>query len=688
MIHKHTNRPGAWAADRGSLAVLLANLGYWVATLLYLELVLHLMAFGAPDQYFGFVFGFTLAYAPVLALLTSLLPKKVHFWVTLALAAAVTLLFASQAVYYYVFGGLYSLAQVQQGGQAITSFFKETVVTIRNHFLPLLSLFVPLLALIPMGIWCRRAFAPSNWLWRVHGLVLALIALLATVCCLTADGTGSFSSYGFYHGTMTTTEQAARRFGLLTAFRLDLFQGPEEDASYYNPTPTEATDPTDPDPTAETLPPVEYNVLPIDFGALNAKTDQEKVLALNGYMASLTGTNKNEYTGMLKDYNLIVLCAESFSTGAIDQELTPTLYRLANEGFVFNNYYNTYPNNTSDGEYTLNMGLFPDFSRGKDISSFYSSSASYLPFCLGNILKEQRGIQGYGYHNYSKIYYGRMESHPNMGYLMKFSDQGMVFSTVWPSSDYEMMKQSVGDYITADEPFHAYYMTFSGHYAYDLDVNPMAARNYAQVVDAKLNYTNKCYLSCNIELEKAMAYLMQQLEEAGVAEKTAIVLTADHYPYGLTDKDYAELLGLKTVDAFDKAKSPLIFWVGGMEEPIEVDTYCSNVDILPTILNLWGLEYDSRLLVGTDIFSDGEHLAILRDSSFLTDKVWLNATTGEVRYLVPESEVPADYVENMIRLVQTKFSVSSDILNTGYYNFVFDKGPVKLPQEIWWDMLD
>ena len=65
-----------------------------------------------------------------------------------------------------------------------------------------------------------------------------------------------------------------------------------------------------------------------------------------------------------------------------------------------------------------------------------------------------------------------------------------------------------------------------------------------------------------------------------------------------------------------------------------------NVDVLPTILNLWGFPYDSRLYPGTDVFSDGVHAAVLIDRSFLTDKVWFNANTGEIRYQGPPEEVP------------------------------------------------
>ena len=102
---------------------------------------------------------------------------------------------------------------------------------------------------------------------------------------------------------------------------------------------------------------------------------------------------------MLRDYNLIYICAESFSTAAIDPELTPTLYKLANSGFVFNNFYNSFRNTTTNGEYAFCMGLLPDFSHNKIESCFNESADNYLPFCLGNALRQQ-GYETYAYHNY------------------------------------------------------------------------------------------------------------------------------------------------------------------------------------------------------------------------------------------------------------------------------------------------
>ena len=645
---------------------------YWAFALMYWECLLS----GAVFHSFGvriYALGFTLSAALLVTLVPSFL-RKGRFGAEILLTAVLTLLYGSQIVYHFIFGTLYSVAMVSQGGEAMTNFWRELLAAMGDHFPWLVALLVPL----ALRIFLRKGLKGElRAKGRIVLLALAVALFALTRAGIRQTGTEMFSDEDYYRSREIATNQNVQRFGLLTTIRLELTRHAKtEEQDYYIPEETQGENP------AQEPAEVRYNVMDIDFDALNALTEDKKLLAINDYCSKVTGTNQNEYTGMLKDYNLIVMCAESFSPAAIDKELTPNLYKLTQQGIIFNNYYNTFPNTTTDGEYALMQGLYPDAGRSKAVSSLYASRNSYLPFTLGNAFQSQRGVESFGYHNYRGSYYGRSESHPNMGYTMKFAGDGMTFTTNWPASDLEMMEQSIDDYI-GKEPFHAYYMTFSGHYKYDTGTNEMAKRNWDQVKD--LPYSSnaiKAYLSCNIEFDKAIGYLMERLEQAGVADRTAIVIAGDHFPYGLKDSEYAELIG-HDIDGFSKYKSTLIFWVGGLEKNIVVDEYCCNVDVLPTILNLWGFEYDSRLLAGTDVFSDGTHAAVLVDKSFLTDKVWFNASTGEIRYQVPESEIPEGYVENMNQLIATRFSISADILNTAYYNFVFDKGKVYVNRLGW-----
>lgn len=645
---------------------------YWAFALMYWECLLS----GAVFHSFGvriYALGFTLSAALLVTLVPSFL-RKGRFGAEILLTAVLTLLYGSQIVYHFIFGTLYSVAMVSQGGEAMTNFWRELLAAMGDHFPWLVALLVPL----ALRIFLRKGLKGElRAKGRIVLLALAVALFALTRVGIRQTGTEMFSDEDYYRSREIATNQNVQRFGLLTTIRLELTRHAKtEEQDYYIPEETQGENP------AQEPAEVRYNVMDIDFDALNALTEDKKLLAINDYCSKVTGTNQNEYTGMLKDYNLIVMCAESFSPAAIDKDLTPNLYKLTQQGIIFNNYYNTFPNTTTDGEYALMQGLYPDAGRSKAVSSLYASRNSYLPFTLGNAFQSQRGVESFGYHNYRGSYYGRSESHPNMGYTMKFAGDGMTFTTNWPASDLEMMEQSIDDYI-GKEPFHAYYMTFSGHYKYDTGTNEMAKRNWDQVKD--LPYSSnaiKAYLSCNIEFDKAIGYLMERLEQAGVADRTAIVIAGDHFPYGLKDSEYAELIG-HDIDGFSKYKSTLIFWVGGLEKNIVVDEYCCNVDVLPTILNLWGFEYDSRLLAGTDVFSDGTHAAVLVDKSFLTDKVWFNASTGEIRYQVPESEIPEGYVENMNQLIATRFSISADILNTAYYNFVFDKGKVYVNRLGW-----
>ena len=299
-----------------------------------------------------------------------------------------------------------------------------------------------------------------------------------------------------------------------------------------------------------------------------------------------------------------------------------------------------------------------------------ASAQNYLPFTLGNIFERELGINSWGYHNNVGNYYRRDLTHPNMGYEMKFSRDGMTFSGYWPTSDLEMMEQSVDDYINEPQ-FHAYYMTFSGHYQYNPNDNGVVRKHYNTLADSKWKQmTQKGYVACHIELDHALEYLLNRLEDAGIADKTVIVMASDHTPYGLAKDLYFEMIGQEE-DFFSWYKTDLVFWVDGMEEPVVVNEYCCNVDILPTILNLWGVPYDSRMLAGTDIFSDGVHAAVLIDHSFLTDKVWFNSNTGEIRYQVHQEEVPEGYIESMNQLIAARFEFSAEILRNNYFQYVF-----------------
>ena len=409
------------------------------------------------------------------------------------------------------------------------------------------------------------------------------------------------------------------------------------------------------------------NIMNIDFAVLAEQEQNSTIKTLHQYFAGVTPTNKNKYTGFFKGYNLIMITAEGFSPYAVREDKTPTLYRLTREGFVFDNFYTAlWQTSTSDGEYVAMTGLIPQGTR-----SMYHGRNNLWPFSLGhqfNLL----GVKSKAYHNHTYTYYQRNETHTNLGYEWKAKGNGLILpSDGWPGSDLELMEATTGEYVQ-EEQFHVYYLTVSGHMNYTFAGNAMAAKNRELVRDLPYSEDAKAYLACQIELDKALALLIDRLEEAGVADRTVIALSADHYPYGWERSKLEELAGHAIDPDFEIYKNHFILWSEGMKDNIVIEEPCSSLDILPTLSNLFGLEYDSRLLMGRDILSDAEPLVILSNHSFLTDKVKFNSTTGEVISLT-QGALPENYISNLNKTVNNKFTVSKSILKEDYYRYLFEK---------------
>ena len=644
------------------------NLLLFCLTGVYVELCLHLCVFGSMDRYAGYPVLFGLLGGALCTLVVSSLPKVLRQITGVFLVAAQVLLAEVQLVYHCIFGDFMPVSQIGMGGNVIVNFNSQLLYGIRQNLLKILLLLLPLIAVI-LCLALRRGQALKLRLrWKQTMASFAvLLALLLTVTGLMYVGRdNAFSAYRTFTNVNTSTDSSYKKIGMLATtaqeLRYMLFSG--SGSIMITPSSLNISD------VPRTYSSNSYNVIEsIDFTALADSTDSDILKATDEYLSNATPTRKNNYTGLLKDYNLITICAESFCPWFISEELTPTLYKLSHTGILFENYYGTFQSVTTNGEYTMCMGLYPDMSRTKTDSSFNVAGTNYLPFCLGNALKGM-GYQAWGYHDYIGDFYNRNITHANMGYTFKAADSGLAMKIDWPSSDLEMMEASVDDYINSGEPFHAYYMTFSGHYQYNWD-NAMSAKNRDAVKDLPYSEPVKAYIACNLELEYALEYLMQRLEEAGVADKTCIVLTNDHYPYGLTEDEYNELAGQTLDTTFEKYRNSFICYVPGLSENIVVDEYCSTADILPTLLNLFGVDYDSRLLAGTDVLSSGLHVAVLSDKSFLTKTFRYDAGTETVIPADENTTVSDELAEAYRLYVDSRFQLSGNILNSDYYAHVF-----------------
>lgn len=640
----------------------LKYLGLFAGGMVFFELLFHIFAYGEPGNRIYIPLIFSIFSGVLFSFITMLFRPKGRMIIGAVLFGFLWLTFAAQLVYYHIFGTNISLSLLGMGTDAVTSFWRELFAAVGDIWYQLLILFIPVLCFILLHI-LKKPWKSVLFTWKqiIAALAVCVITYAASLGMLLIGGTSAYSCYDLYHSSSISTDLSVKALGVFTTERLELkymFFGGEDNLSEVLAKEGEQEQ-SDTDI---------YNMIDIDFEKLKLNETDENLKTLHEYFGSEAPTKKNEYTGYLEGYNLIQLCCESFSPEFIDKDLTPTLYKMTHNGFVFNNFYTPWESNTTNGEYTLCMGIFPDNSRSKSDGSFKASADHYLPFTLGNMFRSV-GVSAYGYHNYEGYYYCRNYTYPNMGLDCQFANDGMTFTNSWPASDLEMMKQSVPDYVK-DKQFFVHYMTFSGHYRYEQSTNAMVCLNWDKVADLPYSDKVKAYISCNLELEYALQNLIKQLETAGVADRTIIALTTDHFPYGLTLEEYSEMAGREVDDDFGKYENAFILWTPSMTERVVVNEPMCTVDILPTLLNLWGFQYDSRLLVGKDIFSDSTPIAILSNGSFITDKIRYNSSTGEVTYLVDESLVTDSYVENWIEEVKRRFAVSTEILNNDYYSTV------------------
>ncbi len=620
MIHSHT-RPLYQQAPNFNLRFA----GICTAGVLWLEFGVHFYVYGLTFS-IGTVLMilFSLSLGTFISVLCSIWRPRVNRILLSAVFLLLTLYAGMQTVYYSIFKTYLILYSIGQGGGKILQFWREAVDGIFDALPMVLFLFVPF---VLSCLFANRVIPKDRVipLRALAGVAAAVMFYGISILIIFTSNTGIMPLRYIYKDSYIP-QLTVQRFGLFTTFRLDV-------QSLLAPRESKAA----------------------------------AVMELDAFVESQTQTPENEYTGMFEGKNLIWITAESFSSWAIDERLTPTLYRLAGSGFVCTNFYNPiWWISTSDGEYVPLSGLLP-------VSGTWSllrSSQGEMPLVMGNQLREL-GYRCYAYHNHDYSYYNRNISHPAYGYDFSGIGNGLEagVSDLWPESDLEMIEYTAPQYIGGDTPFHVYYMTVSGHLNYAFDDNAMAKKNMEAVASLPYSEPAKAYLACNIELDRALESLLTQLEQAGKLDDTLIVLSGDHYPYALDDGALEELNGGEIDDPLEIYRSTLILWNSGIKEPVNTDKLCSTLDLLPTISNLMGVPYDSRLLMGRDIFSDSPGFVIFRNRSFITDEGRYDADT-DVFTPSEGSRAGDEYAREILSDVIKRFDASERIIFNDYYGIL------------------
>lgn len=709
-------------AVRGSILPLIL---YFPISILFSELMTRLFTYsGLTFKQFIYVFLVSAAGGFAVSGLVSLIKsKKTVKIVSLCLSAVTFVVCAAHVVYFKIFLNYFEWGDIGMAGDAIGKYTAQFFKGLGDALFPMLILAIPL---IVFAVFNRRfvyyqypAVFPAAQLSAGAAAAVCFIVFAFVI----HGQTGYEGDLYFYNHP--NNNETPLSFGVLTASRLNiekLLFGEKTDNVL--PPDDPIIDPIIPDKkddqtsggidtsgsdTVDPPIPMEYgdNKLDIDFDALINNAPNSTIKQLHEYFQKQTPTKQNQYTGMFEGKNLIFLTLEGFSGNIIDPELTPTLYMMANGGFVFENYYcSCWGGSTSTGEYANLTGLF--YNSTKCMTTYAGNN--YWPFTLANQLNKS-GYTSLAFHANSSTYYKRNLSHPALGYnfiaggtgiedltdsngnSFKNNDRGHSFKESdnsikpWPPSDEFTAQVTINSFIDK-QPFNVYYMTISGHANYNWGRNSMSKLHRTEIneycASKNLNYSEetKAYLACQYEVELMAKALVDALDDAGILENTVFVMAADHYPYGLSDSALSELYGLPEdgiLKNFDLYRNTLIIWSASMKNPVTVDVPCSAIDILPTVSNLFGLEYDSRLLMGVDVFSDKEPLVILNCVSAPSWN-WINRygsyDSSKGFTLNPEYEMTSSemnqYVKSMNAILSAKKNYAFKIVQNDYYSYLKD----------------
>lgn len=653
----------------------------------------------------------------LLSALLLFLPKKFYLWVKGILIGLLAVIFITEILLRSSFQQYMPFNVILHGVGGVTKHYTKQLFAAIFFGLPLIIFyFIPLI----LFIICYK-----RWRLKISQPLIKKLILLC-VGALIFLTTWVFAVLGpskSLYKDSYTFNNATQKFGLLTSLRLDTkysifgnkYQSdfvlsdtssqqatvpvttpvPEQTTADANAVQAEGTE--QPAETGASSPVTQLtayddlNIMNIDFDALMAGTADETVQQMHQYVSSLSASHKNDHTGAFAGKNLILITAEALSDCAVDPNLTPTLYRMANNGIKFEDFYQpSWGGSTSTGEFSFVTGIIP--LDGEE--TILETQNNNLYFTLGNALQRQNYFSR-AYHNGDYEYYSRYLTHTNLGYSQFIASlQGLedIVGYTYPE-DTDMFDTTLDTYI-GNSPFSTYYMTLSGHSEY---IPNILTEKYMDIVNQyygdRYQETTKNYLCYQMELDRAMELLINKLEAAGLADNTVIALCPDHYPYGLeqsatfgNDQDYlADLYGYVYTNWKELDHSVGIIWSKCMEKdpseegyvaPATISSPTYSIDMVPTLLNLFGIEYDSRLLPGRDVLDPTtEGFVIWENHSWLTDYIYHDSSTGE-NLLMDGSGAPAgpewdDYIAQKTAEANNKIMYSSRVVTYNYFGIIF-----------------
>ena len=382
------------------------------------------------------------------------------------------------------------------------------------------------------------------------------------------------------------------------------------------------------------------------------------------------GEYKTKYTGKFKGKNLILIQLEGLDNWLLNKEDTPTLYNMLKNSYNFTDHYSYYNGggSTFNSEFAVNTGFITPLSYTQNAYTFNKNS---FPYSLANLFKSQNYTVN-AFHMNSGEYYSRTTNYKNWGYNNYY---GLIDINEYKDETYTLDRELILNekfnelMFPTDTNFVNYLITYSGHLPftttkgvckilatedilkelelldkYNEGLVKVSSKSEAENIliieesfeddtETKIQEVlipemseEDCVRRQAKETDYMMELLLQNLEEKELIDNTVIVVFTDHYLYTLGNKTI--LNKYKETENNLINKTPFFIWSKDIKQKNIKET-TSQLNILPTILNLFGMKYNPNNYIGEDALNpkyDG--IVFFSDYSWYDGNVYVE--NGEV----------------------------------------------------------
>ena len=372
--------------------------------------------------------------------------------------------------------------------------------------------------------------------------------------------------------------------------------------------------------------------------------------------------SSNEYTGIFKNKNVIFLQLEGLDSWLLTEKDTPNLYNLMNSSFNFTNHFSYYNGggSTFNSEFAVNTGYITPLSYNQNAYTFNKNLFNYS---MANMFKDA-GYLVNAFHMNSKEFYSRGINYSNWGFdnyyglkdMVNYNDNSYMLDTELINNDtfYDLMFHS-------DKRFVDYIITYSPHMPFnqskgvcklildkEKETSLDSEKSEESIQQVELTEEECARLQAN-ETDKMIGLLIQALRDNNLYDNTVLVVFTDHYLYTLDDMTILDKY--KKTDNNLINHTPFFIWSSNIKMK-EIKEVTSQLSILPTVLNLFGIDYNSNYYIGTDALSnDYKGIVLFSDASWYDGNVYVDGgmVTNNQHISSEDLERKNSYIDYIIK---------------------------------------